>query len=131
MLLSLEYTKRRYIPVVDPQGVAHHATRLNKKELQYIFRLADTVTAITPCEGCGAEAGKACTRKRDRAPMSNHSLRVRQAKLLFNQRILPKLGLLYLTLCPEDTGPHLLLYKLTDELTVDCMTCLVVAAKRF
>jgi hypothetical protein len=130
MLASMAFNRRKWRPIRDALGIVHHATLLTKKEASYVFRLADTVRAVVGCGECGAAQGQDCVRKKDKQSMSNHSYRVRQARLLFEQHILPKLDRLHKTLCGdrfEGAAGHIV-FNAADGLDVDCMTCLVAAA---
>lgn len=129
-LQSMRFDQRRWHPVFDALGVVHHGSPLTKKELEYQFRLADTVRAVVPCGECGVAQGAWCLRKRDRQPMTNHSYRVRQAKLLFEQRMLPQRERLCMTLCSTLEGPVHVVFGSAPDQDVDCMTCLVVASRQ-
>ncbi len=124
------FANRTWVPTRDAVGIVHHATPLTKGEAQYVFRLADTVSAVVECGECGAVAGASCVRKKDKQPRSNHSYRVRQARLMFEQRILPQLDRLHQTLCSVEDGPGWLVYNVADGQDIDCMSCLVVAARQ-
>lgn len=102
---------------------------MTKKEAAYQFRLADAVRATVACGECGATTGAWCVRKLDGNPMANHSYRVQQAKLLFEQRILPRLDRLHRTLCSVPSFPFII-FGPTQNRAVDCMSCLVVAARQ-
>lgn len=119
--------RRRWSPVSDPRDVVHHGIRLTKKEALYLFRLADAVRAIISCGECGASEGVWCLRKRDGQPRANHSCRVQQARRLFEQHVLPRLDRLHYTLCSsvEDFNT----YGPAVDRAVDCMSCLVAAAR--
>lgn len=130
MRVSMLYANRTWRPIRDTGGIVHHATPVTKQEAQYVFRLADTVRAVVECGECGVAAGQDCVRKKDRQPMSNHSYRVRQARLIFEQRILPKLDRLHQTLCSAESGPGWLVYNPADGHDIDCMSCLVTVAKQ-
>jgi hypothetical protein len=121
---------RAWRPIRAVAGIVHHATPLTKKEAEYLFRLADTVRAVVECGECGAKVGAECVRKKDKQPMANHSYRVRQARLLFEQRVLPKLDRLHQTLCTAGSGPGHVVFNQADDPDVDCMSCLVVIAKQ-
>lgn len=123
------YANRTWLPVRDTGGIVHHATPVTKQEAQYMFRLADTVRAVIECGECGAAAGQDCVRKKDKQPMANHSYRVRQARLMFEQRILPKLDRLHQTLCSTASAGWPV-YNVADGQDVDCMSCLVEVVKQ-
>ena len=123
-------SKRGLVSMLDTAGITHLAGRVTKKEVEYIFRLADTVRAIVGCGECLVEAGQACVRKKDQQPMSNHSRRLTQARLLFDQRILPKLDRMHMTLCTMFNGSAHVVFNPADGRDVDCMSCLVIAAQQ-
>lgn len=119
---------RKWRPVRDAAGIVHHAIPLTKREAQYLFRLADTVRAVAECGECGVKVGVECVRKKDKQPRANHSYRVTQARLLFEQRILPRLEHLHRTLCTTGWGPGHVVFNRANDENVDCMSCLVAAA---
>ncbi len=129
-LQSMRFDRRRWNPVRDLRHVVHHGTRLTKKEAEYTFHLADTIRAVVPCGECGAAEGAWCTRKQDGRQMANHSGRVQQAQLLFEQRILPRLGRLHHTLCSTVKGPAFIIFGSSVDQAVDCMSCLVAASRQ-
>jgi hypothetical protein len=129
-LQSMRFDHRRWRPTLDSRGVVHHGSPMTKKEIEYQFRLADTVRAIVPCGECGVAQGDWCVRKRDRQPMANHSYRVRQARLLFEQRVLPQLDRLCMTLCSTLQGPVHVVFGPAPHQDVDCMSCLVIASRQ-
>jgi hypothetical protein len=129
-LQAMRFDRRRWSAVCDLRGIVHHGTRLTKKEAQYQFCLADAVRAIVACGECGAAMGAWCVRKLDGQPMANHSRRVRQAKLLFELRILPRLDRLHRTLCSASGSFAFIIFGSTQDRAVDCMACLVAAARQ-
>lgn len=129
-LQSMRFDRRRWRPVLDANNVVHHGSPLTKKELEYQFRLADMVRAIVPCGECGVAQGAWCVRKRDGHVMGNHSYRVRQAKLLFVQRVLPQRDRLCMTLCSTLQGPVCVVFSPAPDQDVDCMSCLVIASRQ-
>lgn len=129
-LQAMRYDRRRWSVVCDLQGIVHHGIRLTKKEAQNQFRLADAVRATVACGECGAAMGAWCVRKLDGKPMGNHSYRVQQAKLLFEQRILPRLDRLHRTLCSAPGSFAFIIFGPTQDRAVDCMSCLVAAARQ-
>lgn len=129
-LQAMRFDRRRWSPVRDLRHIVHHGTRLTKKEAEYTFRLADVVRAVVPCGECKAVEGAWCVRKQDGQPMVNHSYRVRHARLLFEQRILPRLERLHQTLCSTFEGPAFVVFGSSEGLVVDCMSCLVAAARQ-
>ena len=129
-LQSMRFNQRRWRPVFDSKGIVHHGLPMTKKEIEYQFRLANTMRAIVPCGECGAVKGAYCVRKRDGLAMANHSYRVRQARLLFEQRVLPKRHQLCITLCTTLEGPVHVVFGPAIDQDVDCMTCLVIASRQ-
>jgi hypothetical protein len=129
-LQAMRFDRRRWSAVCDLRGVVHHGTRLTKKEAQYLFCLAGAVRAIVACGECGAAAGAWCVRKLDGKSMANHSYRVRQAKLLFEQRILSQLGRVHRTLCSAPGNFPFIIFGPAQDRAVDCMACLVAAARQ-
>lgn len=132
MLASKLFNARTWVPKRDDAGVVHHVSQLTKKEVEYVFRLADAVRAAATCSDCGAKEGESCVRKKDGRPRSNHSARVRYAAFLFHEHVLPKRDRFYQTLCSVEGGPGHVLFGLPEHHTVavDCMTCLVIAARQ-
>lgn len=129
-LQSMRFNRRRWHPFLDTRGIVHHGSPLTKTEIEYQFRLADTVRAIVPCAKCGAAAGSWCVRKRDGQPMTNHSYRVQQAWALFEQRVLPQQDQLCMTLCSTLEGPTHIVSGPAADREVNCMSCLVIAARQ-
>lgn len=129
-LQAMQFDRRHWCAVCDLRGVVHHGTRLTKKEAQYQFRLADAVRAIVACGECGATTGAWCVRKLDGQPMANHSYRVQQAKLLFEQRVLPRLDRLHRTVCSVPGNFAFIIFGPAQNRAVDCMSCLVAAARQ-
>ncbi len=122
------YASRTWLPVRDAAGIVHHATQLTKQEAEYLFRLADTVRAVVGCVECGVEQGESCQTKKGLISR-NHSIRVAQTRMLFTLRILPKLDRLHQTLCSVGSGPGYVVYNQAEGQNIDCMSCLVDAAK--
>lgn len=129
MQISMLYDNRKWQPARDLAGIVHHVTRLTKKETQYLFRLADTVRAVSSCDVCGAKAGQFCTRKSDNQTMINHSWRVRQARVLCELHVLPNLEHLRQRLCCVESGVTFEALNQTSD-SVDCMTCLVAQIRQ-
>lgn len=129
-LQAMRFDRRRWSPVCDPRHVVHHGTRLTKKEAAYVFRLADAVRATVPCRECGATEGAWCVRQQGGQSRVNHSYRVRQARLLFEQWVLPRLERLHQTLCSMSDGSAFFIFGSSVDQAVDCMSCLVIAARQ-
>lgn len=129
-LQAMRYDRRRWNAVCDLRDVVHHGTRLTKKEARYVFRLADAVRAVVSCRECGVAEGAWCVRKQDGQPMANHSYRVRLARLLFEQRILPRLDRMHRTLCSSVDASAFITFGSVVDRAVDCMSCLVSAARQ-
>jgi len=133
MRVSMLYANRTWRPVRDTGGIVHHATPVTEQEARYIFRLADTVRAVIECGECGAAAGSFCKTKGPKSPAlrgpRNHSYRVRQARLMFEQFILPKLDRLHQTLCSTSSAGFPV-FNPADGHDIDCMSCLVEVVKQ-
>lgn len=122
MILALKrFDRRKWRPFRDDIGIVHHATRLTKKEAEYLFSLADMTRTLVGCLRCLAVKGEAC-RRQDGQPMANHSERVDSARSLVKDKYEPLYDRMYKPLCVVDV-----VFKSAPDEEVDCMACVVVA----
>jgi hypothetical protein len=123
----MRFERRKWRPFRDERGVVHLATRLTKKEAEYLFRLADMVRTLVSCGSCMAKAGEHCRRKRDGQMMANHTHRVTHARALVTERYEPLFDRLHQPLCVVDTDDKYVVHVAADGREIDCMACLVIS----
>lgn len=128
-LASMRFDCRKWLPFRDDIGIVHHATRLTKKEAEYLFRLAGMTRMLVGCLRCLAVKGEACRRK-DGQPMANHSERVDSARSLVKDKYEPLYYRMYKPLCVVDTDNKYVVFKSAPDEEVDCMACVTAATSR-
>lgn len=127
MRASEVFARRKWRPFRDDRRIVHHATRLTKKDAEYLFRLADMVRTLVGCLDCLAVKNEPCRRKRDGAPMANHSSRVTRARALVKAQYEPLFDRMFQPLCTVDSDNKYVVHVPADGDEVDCMACLVIA----
>jgi hypothetical protein len=128
-LASMRFDRRKWRPFRDDIGIVHHATRVTRKEAEYLFRLAVTIRTLVGCLRCLAVKGVAC-RRRDGQPMANHSERVDSARSLVKDKYEPLYDRMCLPLCVADTDNKYVVFKSAPDEEVDCMACVTAATSR-
>lgn len=127
-LASMRFDRRKWLPFRDDIGIVHRATRLTKKEAEYLFRLADTTRALVGCLRCLAVKGEACRRKDGRL-MANHSERVDSARSLVRDKYERLFDAMHKPLCVVDSNPYVVFKPAPGE-EVDCMACVTATMAR-
>jgi hypothetical protein len=125
----MRFDRRKWPPFRDDIGIVHHATRLTKKEAEYLFRLADMVQTLVGCLWCLAVKSETC-RRRDGRPMRNHGERVDSARSLVKAQFEPLFDRMHLPLCVADSDNQHVVFKPAPGEEIDCMACITAATSR-